>query len=61
MCLKIAETLRHAGYKTALYTSPHVSSFRERVQINGALINEVDVEVLLSLHFMLPLIFSGRT
>ena len=32
---KIAKTLSLAGYKTGLYTSPHISSFRERIQING--------------------------
>ena len=38
--LKIARALQHAGYKTGLYTSPHISSFRERIQINGQKIPE---------------------
>ncbi|MBS0586252.1 MAG: hypothetical protein JSR76_08175 [Verrucomicrobia bacterium] len=37
---KIAHGLASLGYKTALYTSPHISSFRERIQINGICISE---------------------
>jgi dihydrofolate synthase/folylpolyglutamate synthase len=32
--------LRQAGYKTGLYTSPHLHSFRERIRLAGALIPE---------------------
>jgi len=35
--------LRAAGLKTGLYTSPHLHSFRERIQAGGALIPEADV------------------
>ncbi|MEW6140463.1 MAG: folylpolyglutamate synthase/dihydrofolate synthase family protein [Thermodesulfobacteriota bacterium] len=31
--------LRSAGLKTALYTSPHLNDFRERIRINGALVS----------------------
>ncbi|WP_417912244.1 bifunctional folylpolyglutamate synthase/dihydrofolate synthase, partial [Candidatus Electronema sp. TJ] len=34
--------LAAAGYKTGLYTSPHLSSVRERFQINGAYISKED-------------------
>ena len=34
----IASTLQAAGYKTALYTSPHLVDFRERIKINGEMI-----------------------
>lgn len=34
----IASVLQEAGYKTALYTSPHLKDFRERIKINGQLI-----------------------
>jgi dihydrofolate synthase/folylpolyglutamate synthase len=34
--------LRAAGYRTALYTSPHLHSFRERIQVAGKLIPESD-------------------
>jgi len=32
-CAFIAYILRQAGYKTGLYTSPHLSDFRERIRI----------------------------
>ena len=32
----LASVLQAAGYKTGLYTSPHLKDFRERVRINGA-------------------------
>lgn len=35
--------LRAAGYRTGLYTSPHLHSFRERIRIGGQLIGEEDV------------------
>ncbi len=31
----LAAALQKAGYKTALYTSPHIVDFRERIRING--------------------------
>lgn len=34
----IAATLQSQGYKTALYTSPHLVDFRERMRINGKMI-----------------------
>jgi dihydrofolate synthase/folylpolyglutamate synthase len=39
----LAAILQIAGYKTGLYTSPHLSDFRERVRINGAMISEQQV------------------
>lgn len=44
---KIAKALEKEGYKTGLYTSPHISCFRERIQINGAKIPEEAVVRLL--------------
>ncbi len=37
-CELLASVLRSAGYRTGLFVSPHVSDFRERIQINGAMI-----------------------
>lgn len=34
----IAAVLQSQGYKTALYTSPHLTDFRERMRINGEMI-----------------------
>ena len=31
----LAAILQSAGYKTGLYTSPHLKSFRERIRLNG--------------------------
>ena len=35
VCTLTAEILKHAGYKTALYTSPHLFKYNERFKING--------------------------
>ncbi|MFW5820303.1 MAG: bifunctional folylpolyglutamate synthase/dihydrofolate synthase [Bacteroidota bacterium] len=34
----LASVLQSAGYKTGLYTSPHLKDFRERIRINGKVI-----------------------
>lgn len=34
----LAAVLQAAGYKTGLYTSPHLKDFRERIRINGRMI-----------------------
>jgi len=34
----LAAILQQAGYKTGLYTSPHLVDFRERIKINGKMI-----------------------
>ena len=36
----IAQMCQAAGYKTALYQSPHLSVFNERVRINGEMISD---------------------
>ncbi len=36
----LASILQEAGYKTGLYTSPHLKDFRERIKINGEEISE---------------------
>lgn len=36
----LASVLQSAGYKTGLYTSPHLKSFTERIRINGEEIRE---------------------
>ena len=36
----LAAIFQHAGYKTGLYTSPHLIDFRERIRINGAPVSE---------------------
>ena len=36
----LASILQDAGYKTGLYTSPHLIDFRERIRINGEMIDQ---------------------
>ncbi|MCB0428816.1 MAG: bifunctional folylpolyglutamate synthase/dihydrofolate synthase [Flavobacteriales bacterium] len=36
----LASVFQEAGYKTGLYTSPHLKDFRERIRVNGAYIPE---------------------
>lgn len=43
VALKIAKTLELTGLRVGLFCSPHVSSFRERMQVNGNLISEEQV------------------
>ena len=39
----LAATLQTAGYKTGLYTSPHLKDFRERIRVNGKMCEEAFV------------------
>ena len=41
-CAMIASGLKAAGFKAGLYTSPHLHTFTERIQINGAHITQSD-------------------
>lgn len=36
----LAAIFQAAGYKTGLYTSPHLNDFRERIRINGEMISK---------------------
>ncbi len=36
-CAMVESILRTCGYKTGLFTSPHLWTVRERIQINGCL------------------------
>ena len=36
----LAAILQTAGYKTGLYTSPHLKDFRERIKVNGEMVDE---------------------
>ncbi len=39
----LAAVLQAAGYKTGLYTSPHLKDFRERIKVDGKLCSEAFV------------------
>lgn len=41
-CAMLESVLREAGYKTGLYTSPHIYEYTERIKINGQEISKAD-------------------
>ena len=43
----IASVLTASGYRTGLYTSPHLHTMRERIQIDGRPVGEADLVALL--------------
>ena len=46
----IASILQEAGYRTGLYTSPHLKDFRERITVNGEMIPEKEVIAFVKKH-----------
>jgi len=46
----LAAILQVAGFKTGLYTSPHLKDFRERIRINGQMIPEQQVTDFVAAH-----------
>lgn len=46
----LASVFQEAGYKTGLYTSPHLKDFRERIKINGEMISEKYVSEFVTQH-----------
>ena len=46
----LASIFQEAGYKTGLYTSPHLRDFRERIRINGEMIPEENVTSFIEKH-----------
>lgn len=49
VCAMLDSCLRAAGYKTGLYTSPHLIDFRERIRVDGAMISPEESAAGLSL------------
>lgn len=45
-----SSVLQEAGYKTGLYTSPHLRDFRERIRVNGEMIPEESVVSFVGRH-----------
>lgn len=48
-CAMIASMLQACGYKVGLYTSPHLTDVRERIQINGDMIGQAEFARLVKL------------
>lgn len=46
----LASVLAASGYKTGLYTSPHLVDFRERIRLNGAMIPQQQVVDFVNKH-----------
>ncbi|MGZ4082111.1 MAG: bifunctional folylpolyglutamate synthase/dihydrofolate synthase, partial [Bacteroidia bacterium] len=46
----LAAVFQQAGYKTGLYTSPHLKDFRERIKINGKEIPKKNVKEFVKKH-----------
>ena len=46
----LAAILAEAGYKTGLYTSPHLLDFRERIRVNGQLCEQEFVVDFVNTH-----------
>ena len=43
VCAMVESILRAHGYRTGLFTSPHLVTFRERIRVNDEMISEDDV------------------
>lgn len=43
ICSMLASIFMESGYKTGLYTSPHILKFNERIQVNGKLISDDEI------------------
>jgi len=46
----LASVLQEAGFKTGLFTSPHLKDFRERIKINKRMIRKSEVTAFVELH-----------
>lgn len=43
VCTMLSYILKNSGYKTGLYTSPHIINFRERFKINNKMVSNLDL------------------
>jgi dihydrofolate synthase/folylpolyglutamate synthase len=50
VCHMLASVLQESGFRTGLYTSPHLLDFRERIRIDGKPIPEEEVTRFVSSH-----------
>lgn len=50
VCSTIAAVLTTAGYKTGLFTSPHLVDFRERIRVDGAQVPRREVARFVAAH-----------
>ena len=57
----VAEILKAAGYKTGLYTSPHLYRFNERIKVDGGLIGTAKIKSYASRMLKLPVVKKDKT
>src|SRR4051812_10133524 len=57
-CAMIAAMVQANGHKVGLYTSPHLTDIRERIQINGEMISQADFARLVRL--IEPIVMKSR-
>ena len=48
VCWKLAQSMQASGLKTGLFVSPHISCFRERVQVDGQYISQDETTRILN-------------
>ncbi|MBQ9773762.1 MAG: bifunctional folylpolyglutamate synthase/dihydrofolate synthase [Clostridia bacterium] len=48
-CAMLERSLREAGYRTGLYTSPYIQKFNERMQVSGEMISDEELAELTTL------------
>ncbi|PHR45458.1 MAG: tetrahydrofolate synthase [Fluviicola sp.] len=46
-CSILSSVLQESKYKTGLFTSPHIHDFRERIKVNGEMIEKIKVEAFI--------------
>ena len=47
VCAMLANIFKKAGYKTGLYTSPHLVNLNERIRINGIPISKKEIDIFI--------------
>ena len=47
----LAATLQESGYRVGLFTSPHLADFRERIRVNGEMIDKRSVSRFVERYF----------
>jgi dihydrofolate synthase/folylpolyglutamate synthase len=48
VCAMVDSICRAGGYRTGLFTSPHLVTFRERIRVDGKMISEDEVAICLT-------------
>ena len=49
VCAMLANIFKTAGYKTALFTSPHLVNVNERIRVNGITISNSEIDIFINI------------